>query len=229
MATQLVEVIARMRQQSETRRADAERAAAQLARDAQRAGQTRARDDAAQQRSDRGVWSPANTDRWRREAAPQDLLTAWAAATTWAGHDPKAAAAMTRTEDEMRDRWPNVMDRYDRLRVQDGLHPASAMKTAVREAANAGWDPDTNPAATARPARAPQAALGAPDPAQAQAAPGPDASATPAQPRQWADNSADTALRWVRPAGADRPASTPVPTEATPSRPGPTAAPRRGR
>lgn len=253
-ATQLVEVIARIRQQAETRRAEVERAAAQqaqdaarvtdsaqrerqrthdqqardaqratdaAARDAQRATDAAARaaeraavqqqrDAAAKQRADRATWSAAGTARWRRDATPHDLLTAWAAATTWAGHDPRAAAAMLRTEDEITRRWPNLADRYDRLRVHDGLHPAAAMKVALIDAVNAAWDPTTNPAATRRPPAAARAALLAPPPLPAPLpVPAPDsgrvwADRQPSGPtapvtRVWADNAADLALRWHPP------------------------------
>jgi len=140
-ATQLVEVIARMRAQTQARQADADRAAAAT----DTAAADRARRDRAEQRvaitQDREHWAPVSDPGWRRDAEPEQLLTAWAAATTWAGHDPAAAAAMTRAEAEIRHRWPGLGDRYDRLRVADGLHPAAAMSLAVREAAAAGWDP----------------------------------------------------------------------------------------
>jgi len=205
-ATQLVEVIARMRQAAEIRRAEAARVAADRQQAADLAADAEAR--AAQKvaaDAGRAVWGPADTAAWREAAAPPDLLTAWAAATTWAGHDPRAAAVMLHTEDEMRDRWPNVIDRYDRLRVEDGLHPASAMKTALTEAADAGWDPTRNPAAYPRPAAS---------------APPPEITATtaqqekppvtitqtgqpaPAKPRVWADNAAAQALRFTPTAAA---------------------------
>ncbi len=140
-ATQLVEVIARMRAQTQARQADADRAAAAT----DTAAADRVRRDRAEQRAaitqDREHWAPVSDPGWRRDAEPEQLLTAWAAATTWAGHDPAAAAAMTRAEAEIRRRWPGLGDRYDRLRVADGLHPAAAMSLAVREAAAAGWDP----------------------------------------------------------------------------------------
>jgi len=140
-ATQLVEVIARMRAQTQARQADADRAAAATdTAAADRAGRDRAGQRAAMTQ-DREHWAPVSDPGWRRDAEPEQLLTAWAAATTWAGHDPAAAAAMTRAEAEIRHRWPELGDRYDRLRVADGLHPAAAMSLAVREAAAAGWDP----------------------------------------------------------------------------------------
>ena len=126
--TQLVETVARMRQAAEARRADAARAATAAVRDAQRAEQAHRRDAeardrtaqrattrgqretttaaVARQRTDRAAYTPAAGPTWRRDAAPLDLLTAWAAATTWAAHDPKAADVMLSTEDEMRGRWP---------------------------------------------------------------------------------------------------------------------------
>jgi len=225
-ATQLVEVIARMRQAAEIRRAESERAAADTARqaaaDAQRAAD---REVGAGEAAGRAVWAPANTAVWREAASPPDLLTAWAAATTWAGHDPRAAGAMLRVEDEMRERWPHVVDRYDRLRVEDGLHPASAMTIALTEAAAAGWDPTTNPAAHPRPAAAVRVALtdGAPVPEDGQAL-------TPAPARVWADNAADRALRWLPPAGATphSPTATGGSRHST-SRPAPTVAPHRSR
>ncbi len=140
-ATQLVEVIARMRAQTQARQADADRAAAAT----DTAAADRVRRDRAEQRSamtrDREHWAPVSDPGWRRDTEPEQLLTAWAAATTWAGHDPAAAAAMTRTEAEIRHRRPELGNRYDQLRVTDGLHPAAAMSLAVREAAAAGWDP----------------------------------------------------------------------------------------
>ncbi len=151
-ATQLVEVIARMRAQTQARQADADRAAAATdTAAADQAGRDRAEQRAAITQ-DREHWAPVSDPGWRRAAEPEQLLTAWAAATTWAGHDPAAAAAMTRTEAEIRHRWPELGDRYDRLRVADGLHPAAAMSLAIREAAAAGWDPTKtadNPAAAA--------------------------------------------------------------------------------
>ncbi len=97
-ATQLVEVIARMRAQTQARQADADRAAAAT----DTAAADRVRRDRAEQRSaitqDREHWAPVSDPGWRRDTEPEQLLTAWAAATTWAGHDPAAAAAMTRTE-----------------------------------------------------------------------------------------------------------------------------------
>ncbi len=140
-ATQLVEVIARMRAHNQARRADADRAAAAT----DTAAADRIRQQRADQRTaitqDRQHWAPVSDPAWRRDAEPERLLTAWAAATTWARHDPAAAAAMTRAEAEIRHRWPELGDRYDRLRVADGLHPAAAMSLAVREAAAAGWSP----------------------------------------------------------------------------------------
>lgn len=59
----------------------------------------------------------------RRDAEPVQLLTAWAAATTWAAYDPNAAAAMTRAEAEIRHRWPDLGERYDGLRVAEGRTP----------------------------------------------------------------------------------------------------------
>jgi len=233
-ATQLVEVIARMRQAAEIRRAEDDRAAADRQRAADLAADAEAR--AAQKAAadaGRAVWAPANTAVWREAASPPDLLTAWAAATTWAGHDSKAAAAMLRAEDEMRERWPNVIDRYDRLRVEDGLHPASAMKIALTEAADAGWDPTRNPAAYPRPAAsAPPPAITATTAQQEK----PPVTITqtgqpaPAHPKVWADNPAGRVLRWLPPAGA-----TPVSTageEESPhrtNRPAPTPAPHRSR
>jgi len=70
---------------------------------------------------------------------------------------PAGRGGLLRAEDEIRDRWPAVADRYDRLRVDDGLHPAAAMTVAVTDAANAGWDPASTPAATA-PSPAPDRA-----------------------------------------------------------------------
>jgi len=154
-AAQLVEVIARMRAAADQRRETDARAAA--ASDRGTADRLRARQDSdrrAEQTARAGArqqWAPVNDRQWRHDATPEDLLTGWAAATTWAGSDQQAAAAMLRAEDEIRDRWPNVTDRYDRLRVDDGLHPAAAMTIAVTDAANAGWDPITNPTATPRP------------------------------------------------------------------------------
>ncbi len=72
-------------------------------------------------------------------------MAAWAAATTWASADQHAAAAMLRAEDEIHSRWPQVADRYDRLCVDDGIHPAAAMTIALTDAANAGWDPPPIP------------------------------------------------------------------------------------
>jgi len=162
-AAQLVEVVARMRAAADQRRETDARAAAAGDRDT--AHRLRARQDSdrrAEQAARAGArqqWAPVNDGQLRRDATPEDLLTGWAAATTWAGTDQQAAAAMLRAEDEIRDRWPNVTDRYDRLRVDDGLHPAAAMTIAVADAANAGWDPVTNPAAPARTAAPTRAAL----------------------------------------------------------------------
>ncbi len=162
-AAQLVEVIARMRAAADQRRETDARAAAAADRDT--AARLRARQDTdrrAQEAARAGArqqWAPVNNRQWCHDATPEDLLTAWAAATTWAGSDQQAAAAMLRAEDEIRDRLPNVADRYDRLRVDDGLHPAAAMTIALTDAANAGWDPITNPAATVRTAAPTQAAL----------------------------------------------------------------------
>jgi len=176
-AAQLVEVIARMRAAADQRREADARAAAATDRDT--ADRVRARQDSdrrAEQAARAGArqqWAPANDQQWRHDAPPEDLLTAWAAATTWASTDQQAAAAMLRTEDEIRDRWPTVADRYDRLRADDGLHPAAAMTIALTDAANAGWDPVTNPAATPRPPASTRAALpGAADDGQAVSAPG---------------------------------------------------------
>ncbi len=160
-AAQLVEVIARMRAAADQRRETDARAAA--ASDRGTADRLRARQDSdrrAEQTARAGArqqWAPVNDRQWRHDATPEDLLTGWAAATTWAGSDQQAAAAMLRAEDEIRDRWPAVADRYDRLRVDDGLHPAAAMAVAVTDAANAGWDPASTPAATA-PSPAPDRA-----------------------------------------------------------------------
>lgn len=60
---------------------------------------------------------------------------------------------------ELRARWPHVADRYDRLRGDDGLHPAAVMTCALTNATNAGWDPVSNPAATPRPPAPPRLAV----------------------------------------------------------------------
>ncbi len=156
-ATQLVEVIARMRAHNQARQANADRAAAATdTAAADRAGRDRAEQRAAMTQG-RQRWAPVSDPGWRRDAGPEQLLTAWAAATTWAGHDPAAAAAMTRAEAEIRHRWPDLGDRYDGLRLAGGLHVAAAMSVAVREAAAGGWNlaasadnPVTTEADTAR-------------------------------------------------------------------------------
>jgi len=225
-ATQLVEVIARMRAHNQAWQADADRAAAATdTAAADRAGRDRAEQRAAITQ-DRQHWAPVSDPGWRRDAEPEQLLTAWAAATTWAGHDP-AAAAMTRTEAEIRHRWPGLGDRYDRLRVADGLHPAAAMSLAVREAAAAGWDPAEpadNPAvaeAAADTAREWQGRAGQEQQAATQAATTPDDPTTPRVdgPREGvhragghdhsgaaaaaqAGVAADVALRWHPPVGS---------------------------
>jgi len=249
-ATQLLEVIARMRAQTQARQADADRAAAAT----DTAAADRVRRDRAEQRAaitqDRQHWAPVSDPGWRRDTGPEQLLTAWAAATTWAGHDPAAAAAMTRTEAEIRHRWPELGDRYDRLRVADGLHPAAAMSLAIREAAAAGWDPTKtadNPAAAAAAtdtAREWQGRAGQEQQAADQAATTPDNPTTPrahehreglqqaadhdrtiATPAAQAGTAAELALRWHPPVG---------PTSTTAYRPAisdspaiPAASPRR--
>lgn len=226
-ATQLVEVIARMRAQTQTRQADADRAAAAT----DTAAADRVRRDRAEQRAamtrDRQHWAPVSDPGWRRDAEPEQLLTAWAAATTWAGHDPAAAAAMTRTEAEIRHRWPQLGDRYDQLRVTDGLHPAAAMSLAVREAAAAGWEPTQtvdNPAVAekaADTAREWHGRAGQEQQAADQAATTPDDPTTPrvdehreglqqagdhnqagAAAAAQAGIAADVALRWYPPVGS---------------------------
>jgi len=223
-ATQLVEVIARTRAHDQARQADADRAAAAT----DTAAADRVRRDRAEQRAamtqDRQHWAPVSDPNWRRDAEPEQLLTAWAAATTWAGHDPAAAAAMTRTEAEIRRRWPQLGDRYDQLRVTDGLHPAAAMSLAVREAAAAGWDPTKtadNPAvaeAAADTAREWQGRAGHEQQAATQAATTPDDPTTPrvdehreglqqagdhnqasAAATSRADTAAELALKWHPP------------------------------
>ncbi len=240
--TQLVENVARMRQAADARRADAARAAEAQTRTAERAADRQQREAAARQRTDRAAYTTAADPRWRRTTAPADLLTAWAAATTWAAHDTKAADVMLRTEDEMRVRWPQVLDRYDRLRVADGLHPAAAMKITLTDALNAGWDPATNPAArphdghrlvlpagTTEQATPEQATPGQATPEQtapeqvAPAAVAPDqAAAGQATPEQAAPaaapppatNPAEQALRWI-PTAAAALATTPAPRHRT--------------
>lgn len=226
-ATQLVEVIARMRAQTQTRQADADRAAAAT----DTAAADRARRDQAEQRAamtqDRQHWAPVSDPGWRRDAEPEQLLTAWAAATTWAGHDPAAAAAMTRTEAEIRHRWPELGGRYDLLRVADGLHPAAAMSLAVRDAAAAGWDPTEtadNPAvaeAAADTAREWHGRAGQEQQSATQAATTPDDPTTPgvdehreglqqagnhnqasAAATSRADTAAELALKWHPPVGS---------------------------
>ncbi len=226
-ATQLVEVIARMRAHNQTRQADADRAAAAT----NTAAADRARRARTEQRAamtqDRQHWAPVSDPGWRRAAEPEQLLTAWAAATTWAGRDPAAAAAMTRTEAEIRHRWPELGDRYDRLRVTDGLHPAAAMSLAIREAAAAGWDPTRpadNPAvaeAAADTAREWQGRAGQEQQSATQAATTPDDPTTPrvdehreglqqagdhnqagAAAAAQAETAADVALRWHPPVGS---------------------------
>jgi len=250
-ATQLVEVIARMRAQTQARQADADRAAATT--DA--AAADRVRRDRAEQRAaitqDRQHWAPVSDPGWRRKAEPEQLLTAWAAATTWAGHNPAAAAAMTRTEAEIRHRWPELGDRYDGLRVTDGLHPAAAMSLAVREAAAAGWDPAANAdnpgAAAADTARGWQGRAGQEQEAARTAATTPDDPTTPridehregvhragdrdqvsAAAQEHAGNAAALALRWHPPVGSALVSA----TQAAPLSPTPDPAPsshRRGR
>jgi len=226
-ATQLVEVIARMRAQTQARQADADRAAAAT----DTAAADRVRRDRAEQRAamtqDRQHWAPVGDPVWRRDAEPEQLLTAWATATTWAGHDPAAAAAMTRAEAEIRHRWPDLGDRYDRLRVTDGLHPAAAMSLVVRESASAGWDPTEtadNPAvaeAAAATAREWQGRAGQEQQAATQAATTPDDPTTPrvdehregvqqagdhnqagAAAAAQADTAAELALKWHPPVGS---------------------------
>ena len=226
-ATQLLEVTARTRAQTQTRQADADRAAAAT----DTAAADRVRRDRAEQRAamtqDRQLWAPVRDAVWRRDAEPEQLLTAWAAATTWAGHDPAAAAAMTRTEAEIRHRWPELGERYDQLRVADGLHPAAAMSLAVREAAAAGWDPTRpadNPAvaeAAADTAREWQGRAGQEQQSATQAATTPDDPTTPGvdEHREGlqqagdhnqagtaatsrADTAAELALKWHPPVGS---------------------------
>jgi len=240
-AAQLVEVVARMRAAADQRRETDARAAA--AGDRGTADRLRARQDSdrrAEQTARAGArhhWAPVNDGQWRHDATPEDLLTAWAAATTWAGSDQQAAAAMLRAEDEIRDRWPNVTDRYDRLRVDDGLHPAAAMTIAVAVAANAGWDPVTNPAAPARTAAPTRAVLepaGA-DPGLLGSAADRDgraatadraatrAAATPDDFRRESDTAAALALRWHPPVGN----TAAVESTSTSVRPGLAPTPRR--
>lgn len=95
-AAQIVEIIARTRAVAEHRReADARQtAAAEQAWAAQgaedrgaRAAQDRARaEQGAARRDGRQQWTPANNPAWQRDATPKELLTAWAAATTWSVH-----------------------------------------------------------------------------------------------------------------------------------------------
>ncbi len=219
-ATQLVETIARMRQAAAVRRADAARAAADAA---QRLQQSR-------QRTDRAVYTPAAAPGWRRDAEPVDLLTAWAAATTWAAHDPGAAAVMLHTEDEMRARWPQVIDHYDRVRVADGVHPAAAMTTALTHAASTGW----NPAVSAAPPRDSRAQATTADATATAAATAPPAAveSTAGAPRPAAVNPAAQALRWTPAAGAATTPGQPRHRRAAPARVAarvPAPANRRGR
>ena len=220
-ATQLVETVARMRQAADTRRADSARAAA---------GDTQ-RGDEARRRTDRAVYTAAAAPGWRRDAAPVDLLTAWAAATTWAAHDPRAAAVMLHTEDEMRTRWPQLVDHYDRLRVADGPHPAAAMTAALTHAADTGWDP----AVTASPTLDPRGETATATVTATYATTPPAAAPTPAPtpaaggfgeevPRPAAVNPAAQALRWIPAAGTPA-ATTPTATRSHPDRTAATRAP----
>jgi len=222
-AAQLVEVIARMRAAADQRRETGARVAA--ASDRGTADRLRDRQDSdrrAEQAARAGArqkWAPVNDRQWRRDATPEDLLTGWAAATTWATSDQQAAAAMLRAEDEIRDRWPAVADRYDRLRV-DGLHPAAAMAVAVTDAANAGWDPTSTPAATA-PSPAPDHAalptarvdVGLADTRLGDAGIAGDAI------DQRAVAAAELALRWHPPVGATTTAAPATPVSVTPAVP----------
>ena len=228
-AAQLVEVVARMRVAVDQRRETGARVAA--AGDRGTADRLRARQDSdrrAEQAARVGArqqWAPVNDRQWRRDATPEDLLTGWAAATIWAGSDQHAAAAMLRA------RWPTIADRYDRLRVDDGLHPAAAMSIALTDAANAGWDPTSPP--TSPPTSTPAAT--APSPA-------PDRAALPIARvdvglagtgsvdvglgdvgiagdaiDQRAVVAAELALRWHPPVGATTTAAPATPASVTPA------------
>jgi hypothetical protein len=77
------------------------------------------------------AYTPALHDQWLNRASLADLGAAWRAGHLYVDRDPRAAAAVGRVEDRLRDMHPPAMWHYDRRRTQ-GATPAQAMAEAAR-------------------------------------------------------------------------------------------------
>jgi len=115
-----VEVAARRRALSHTRRAARGEQEFQALRDQQRAAQQQAK----------AGWAPAHDQRWLAQADLHQAARTWGAAVPYADADPAAATAMRKSEERLRTLHPYAMARYDRLRGE-GASPLDAMGEAA--------------------------------------------------------------------------------------------------
>ncbi len=131
VAVQIAEAVTRLRQQA----TDRDAAGIQRAAAAARAERT------AQHTADRVVFSPALDPHWTADADLRDLGQAWGAAAGWADTDPTADVAATRVEDQLRDRAPTAMARFDELR-DTGTDRHEAMRDVLTNiAAESSYQP----------------------------------------------------------------------------------------
>ena len=130
-AAQLAEMVIRMRQQREDKRA----AATQQEAASLRAERT------TRHAADRVTWSRTDAEKWVSGAQVNDLGQAWASAAAWADTDPAADRAARRVETELTERAPEPMARYHELRDQ-GWDRVAAMGTIGHQLV----DPEEMPA-----------------------------------------------------------------------------------
>ena len=122
-------------------RLHASRARQAAERDARIARQLRAVYE-AEARAAALVYGRARDARWLRDAEPAELWRTWRAGLAWAERDTRARQAVDAVEARLRERMPEVMARYDRLRAQ-GMTPVEAMtRTLIEEAQRRGqaWE-----------------------------------------------------------------------------------------
>lgn len=89
------------------------------------------------------------------DASLGEVAHAWGSALPYENADPQAAAALDACERRLRELHPHAMGIYDRLRQNEGLSRADAMRTAAPEFLKR---PAPNDAAQSQPAR-PEASM----------------------------------------------------------------------
>ena len=67
------------------------------------------------------------------DASLSEVAHAWGSALPYENADPRAVAALDACERRLRELHPHAMGIYDRLRTNEGLNRADAMRTAAPE------------------------------------------------------------------------------------------------